>query len=211
MEHLVRRVGRAAKTVLAAHDQPQLLTRTFEASPVPMVMVDDGRRYVQVNRPARLWFRLKVEEMRRFTIGDLTPAPEDGRLEHAWARLLHAGCLAGHYPVYGSDGSVLDVAFHGFARILPGLHLIAFAPADWSAEELGVIKQDYSAGHALLTPRELDVLALAADGLSAPELAEALVLSPATIATHFKNIYAKLGVANRAAAVAKAMRLGLVV
>jgi LuxR family maltose regulon positive regulatory protein len=54
------------------------------------------------------------------------------------------------------------------------------------------------------------VLALAADGLSGPELAHALVLSVTTVNTHFKNIYVKLGVRNRAAAVAKAMRLGVI-
>ena len=54
------------------------------------------------------------------------------------------------------------------------------------------------------------MLALAADGLSGPELAQELVLSPATINTHFKNIYEKLDVGNRAAAVAKAMRLGMI-
>ncbi len=54
------------------------------------------------------------------------------------------------------------------------------------------------------------MLALAAKGLSGPELAEDLVLSPSTINTHFKNIHAKLQVRTRAAAVAKAMRLGMI-
>jgi ATP/maltotriose-dependent transcriptional regulator MalT len=65
-------------------------------------------------------------------------------------------------------------------------------------------------GAAALTPREIEVLAFAADGFGGMELAEQLVLSPATVRTHFKNIYKKLGVRNRAAAVAKAMRLGLI-
>ena len=45
----------------------------------------------------------------------------------------------------------------------------------------------------LLTPRELEVLRLGARGLSARETAERLVVSPATVRTHFENIYAKLG------------------
>jgi ATP/maltotriose-dependent transcriptional regulator MalT len=61
-----------------------------------------------------------------------------------------------------------------------------------------------------LTPRELEVLALAACGLTGRELADELVVSPATIKTHFDNVYDKLGVRNRAGAVAKAMRLGLI-
>jgi PAS domain S-box-containing protein len=62
----------------------------------------------------------------------------------------------------------------------------------------------------VLTPRELEVLQLAAFGESTKQIAELLVLSPATVKTHFGNIYARLGVADRAAAVAKAVRLGLV-
>jgi ATP/maltotriose-dependent transcriptional regulator MalT len=73
-----------------------------------------------------------------------------------------------------------------------------------------VIEDDGRVLSPSLTPREIEVLTLAADGLSGPELAEALVLSPATIRTHFKNIYAKLDVRNRSAAVAKAMRLGII-
>jgi DNA-binding CsgD family transcriptional regulator len=61
-----------------------------------------------------------------------------------------------------------------------------------------------------LTPREIEVLALAAERLSGPELAAELVLSPATVNTHFKNIYAKLRVRTRPAAVAKAIRLGAI-
>jgi ATP/maltotriose-dependent transcriptional regulator MalT len=60
-----------------------------------------------------------------------------------------------------------------------------------------------------LTPRELQVLALAANGLNGPAIAEALVLSQATVRTHFAHIYEKLTVGDRAGAVAKAMRLGL--
>lgn len=61
-----------------------------------------------------------------------------------------------------------------------------------------------------LTPREIEVLVLTAEGLSGPEVAAELVLSPSTVNTHFKNIYAKLGVRTRAAAVAKAMRVGAI-
>jgi DNA-binding CsgD family transcriptional regulator len=196
--------------VLDARGDARTLKRIFDHSPVPMVMVDDKRRYVEVNGPARLWFRLSLEEMRKFAIGELTPAPRSGVMEQAWERLLAVGSAAGRYPVYGSDGSSLDVVYCGLAHIIPGLHLIAFAPADWPEDELGMIGRDGRELGASLTPRETEVLARAAAGLSGPELAQELVLSPTTVNTHFKNIYGKLGVRNRAAAVAKAMRLGLI-
>ena len=61
-----------------------------------------------------------------------------------------------------------------------------------------------------LTPRERDVLQLAADDLSAPGIAQHLRLSPATVNTHFGHIYVKLDVNSRAGAVAKALRLGFI-
>jgi DNA-binding CsgD family transcriptional regulator len=61
-----------------------------------------------------------------------------------------------------------------------------------------------------LTARERELLQLAADGLSGPQIARRLNLSPATVKTHFENIYAKYAVGDRVAAVAKAMRAGLI-
>jgi two-component system, NarL family, nitrate/nitrite response regulator NarL len=61
-----------------------------------------------------------------------------------------------------------------------------------------------------LTPRERDVLQLAADGLTTPSIAEHLSLSRATVRTHFGHIYLKLDVKSRAGAVARGMRLGLI-
>lgn len=61
-----------------------------------------------------------------------------------------------------------------------------------------------------LTKREIEVLQLAADGLSGPRIAERLVISPATVKTHFENVYAKLGVPDRAAAVAEVLRRGVI-
>jgi DNA-binding CsgD family transcriptional regulator len=205
-----RNVGAAAEAVLEARGKAGKLERTFEDATVPMVMVDGRRRYVEINRAARLWFRLSRDEMRAFTIDDLAPAPSDEVIGQAWARLHDVGCVAGSCPVYGSDGSRLDVVYYALAGIVPGLHLIAFAPADWPAGELWLIGDERSNGSAGLTPREVEVLALAADGLSGPDLARELHLSPATVRTHFENVYEKLDVRTRAAAVAKAMRLGAI-
>jgi two-component system, NarL family, nitrate/nitrite response regulator NarL len=60
-----------------------------------------------------------------------------------------------------------------------------------------------------LTPRELEVLRGFARGLSIPQLAGELFVAPSTIKTHTQRLYEKLEVSDRAAAVAKAMRLGL--
>jgi two-component system nitrate/nitrite response regulator NarL len=60
-----------------------------------------------------------------------------------------------------------------------------------------------------LTAREREVLALIADGASAPEIGRRLHLSTGTVKTHLKNLYEKLDVSDRAAAVAEAMRRGI--
>jgi two-component system nitrate/nitrite response regulator NarL len=72
------------------------------------------------------------------------------------------------------------------------------------------IRMRSSTERPLLSPREHEVLALTANGLSAPEVAKQLVLSPATVRTHLQHLYDKLGVSDRAAAVAEAMRRGII-
>jgi two-component system nitrate/nitrite response regulator NarL len=61
-----------------------------------------------------------------------------------------------------------------------------------------------------LSDRESEVLKLIADGLTAPEIGRRIHLSTATVKTHLQHLYEKLGVSERAAAVAVAMRRGLV-
>ena len=61
-----------------------------------------------------------------------------------------------------------------------------------------------------LSPRENDVLAMLADGLTDREIANALTISPRTVETHVSNILHKLGVRNRAEAVLRSQRLGLI-
>jgi predicted ATPase/DNA-binding CsgD family transcriptional regulator len=61
-----------------------------------------------------------------------------------------------------------------------------------------------------LTPRELDVLRLVAQGLSNPDIARRLVLSEHTVHRHLANILRKLGLSSRAAAAAWGVRAGLV-
>lgn len=74
-------------------------------------------------------------------------------------------------------------------------------------------------GHALertprpnggLTVREQEVLELAADGLSTSQIADRMFLSRATIKTHLAHLYDKLGVSDKTAAVATALRRRLI-
>lgn len=60
-----------------------------------------------------------------------------------------------------------------------------------------------------LSPRELEVLRLVADGRSNPEIARALFIGEATVKTHLVHAFEKLGVGDRTRAVTRAMELGL--
>lgn len=61
----------------------------------------------------------------------------------------------------------------------------------------------------VLTPREVEVLRLVAEGCTAWEMAIRLGVSPHTVVTHIKNAYRKLSVRNAPSAVMRAMQLGL--
>jgi two-component system, NarL family, nitrate/nitrite response regulator NarL len=74
---------------------------------------------------------------------------------------------------------------------------------------VGEMRARSQTGSPLLTERESEVLRLIADGLSAPEIGAALFISPSTVKTHVKKLFEKLDVSDRAAAVAEAMRRGL--
>jgi DNA-binding NarL/FixJ family response regulator len=67
-----------------------------------------------------------------------------------------------------------------------------------AAEELG------------LTPRQIEVLRLLAEGMSDREIAATLFLSPRTVGWHVTHLLTRLGVQSRAAAAAAAIRGGLV-
>jgi DNA-binding NarL/FixJ family response regulator len=198
-----------AEVVFGARGDARKLKAVFEHSALPMVMVDGERRYLDVNRPAQLWFRRSQAEMRAHTLGDFSPADQSALVAREWARLRETGCVAGHLTAQ-LDSTRAEIVYFALADVLPGRHVIVFAPAGWSEDELRAREAERPDPSASLTPREIEVLALAADGLSGPELAQELTLSPTTVNTHFKNIYAKLNVRNRAGAVAKALRIKVI-
>jgi DNA-binding NarL/FixJ family response regulator len=126
---------------------------------------------------------------------------------------------------YSDDDSVLS-ALRAGAR--------GFLTKDADAESIGRALQAAAAGQSILdadvqrrliegaaapkpadpadtglTPREIEVLRLIADGLSNTEIARHLVVSEATVKTHINHLFAKANLRDRAQAVAYAYRLGL--
>jgi pimeloyl-ACP methyl ester carboxylesterase/DNA-binding CsgD family transcriptional regulator len=118
--------------------------------------------------------------------------------------LSHSDYLAEHLP-----GASL--------RLLPGVHhlpylgetqLLTRAIDDFLSA--GSFAAQASPGDRALSPRELEVLRLTAEGHRNREIASRLAVSRGTVSRHLVNIYSKLGVSTRAAAAAYAFRNGLV-
>ncbi|MBR7837867.1 response regulator transcription factor [Actinospica durhamensis] len=74
---------------------------------------------------------------------------------------------------------------------------------------LGRVRTPAGPAEQRLTERELKVLTLVASGSTNREAAKTLFISEATVKTHLLHLYAKLGVRDRAAAVAEAYKRGL--
>jgi DNA-binding NarL/FixJ family response regulator len=205
---LPRWIGAHSEKLLAARGDPERLMEVFRRTVVPMVMLDDERRYVEANSAAQSALAVSLDELRRLRLDDVTPPYLGTLMEANWARMIETGSIMSHEVARPSN--YLGVTYYAMADVLPGRHAIAFSPA-------GIVDGDELLNHddadppaVHLTRREREVLELAAGGLNGPGIAEELVLSSATVRTHFGHIYRKLEAGDRAAAVAKAMRLGLI-
>jgi DNA-binding NarL/FixJ family response regulator len=75
---------------------------------------------------------------------------------------------------------------------------------------VGLVGSPGKSGPDNLSPRELEVLKLVADGATNQIAARKLLVSETTIKTHLLHIYTKLGVRDRASAVATAYKRGLI-
>jgi len=112
----------------------------------------------------------------------------------------------------GASGYLLKAAPQ--AEILAGIRAVAagetvLAPSI-AAKLVSRVRADAaSAAPPALSPRELQVLTLVADGCSNPEIARELYIGEATVKTHLLHAFEKLGVNDRTRAVTRAMELGL--
>jgi len=122
------------------------------------------------------------------------------------ARAIQAGAIG--YLV--KDCSIDDVvsavrlAASGDSVLSPGLASSVLADMDRAGRG-----GENGQGPAI-SAREEEVLQLVADGLSLPEVAEALFISVKTVKNHLASIYAKLDARDRTQAVLRAVRLGII-
>jgi two-component system nitrate/nitrite response regulator NarL len=111
----------------------------------------------------------------------------------------------------GANGYVLkdvdrDVICDAIARVARGEHVL---PPDLQVGLLRELRTRSARADWCLSAREHEVLELAARGLSTPEIGRSLYIGASTVKTHLERVAEKLGVRGRTAAVAEAMRRGL--
>jgi LuxR family maltose regulon positive regulatory protein len=122
-------------------------------------------------------------------------------------RALRLAEHEGYVRVFVGEGTRMALLLEALARREPSWRYPLFLLARCEGRQTARVEQ------GLLDPlseRELDVLRLLATDLDGPEIARRLFISVNTVRTHTKNIYAKLSVQSRRAAVTRARELGLI-
>jgi DNA-binding NarL/FixJ family response regulator len=122
---------------------------------------------------------------------------------HAGDDQIFAAMEAGASGFVGKDSKAAEVVSAAkHASVAPRTFLCAGLAA-------AMMRRASTPSTPSLSAREIEVLALLADGLGTGEIAGRLFLSESTAKTHITHIYQKLGAANRAQALVTAMRIGL--
>ena len=110
---------------------------------------------------------------------------------------------AGYLPKDAGRSEIIDAV----VKVARGEPVVPATIAGGLAEE---IRLRAETSGPVLSERERQVLHAFARGRSIPQVAEELVIGVSTVKTHTQRLYEKLGVSDRAAAVAEGMRRGLV-
>ncbi len=124
---------------------------------------------------------------------------------HLDAELVYRAIAMGAAAYLSKEADRAEI-FDAVAAVARGQTVLAPAIMSGLAAQIQLREARH---RPVLSPREQEILRLIADGGSTPEIARRLQLSPSTVKSHLQSLYEKLGVSDRAAAVASAMRSGL--
>lgn len=118
---------------------------------------------------------------------------------------LRAGAAA--YILKGSESAEIARAL---AEVTAGRRYLSAELSEWAINALTTKSADQNDPLATLSPREREVLQLAAEGMGNPQIAEKLFISPRTAETHRANLMRKLGLQTTTDLVRFAIRKGLI-
>jgi two-component system nitrate/nitrite response regulator NarL len=127
---------------------------------------------------------------------------------HRDGATVYDALATGGYGYVTKDASMREIR-EAVLRVASGVRSLGSAVEHQVIEEIQA-RAERRPPELTLTDREQSVLQLAVQGLTVVAMGRQLHLSPATIKVHLSTLYAKLGVSDRASAVAEAIRRGLV-
>jgi len=118
---------------------------------------------------------------------------------------LRAGASA--YLLKGSESQEIAQALK---EVLAGRRYLSAPLSEWAINALATRVADTTDPLGALSPREREVLQLAAEGFANPEIAEKLFISPRTAETHRTNLMRKLGLQSQTDLVRFSIRRGII-
>ena len=191
----------------------------FDAAPIGMSLTSlpEGR-WLQVNGSLCELTGYSADELLERTFADITH-PDDLEADLALTRQLVAGELSSYElekRYLCKDGATVWVLLNvSLVRSEDGhaLYGVGHVQEITARKRLELDAAAFAGRHphaASLSPREREVLACLAGGMTSAHAAEALGISTETVETHVRRAMAKLGAKTRTQAVASALLLGLV-
>jgi PAS domain S-box-containing protein len=188
---------------------PGLFQVAFTQSRNPMVLLDDQRRFVDVNRAFLRMLGYTRDDLigkpgATIIAGDPAFTPEEWLVQLARAR------FTGVVGVFSADGSVVVHQWGATVEEVTGQRLVllvALSTSRWGSRFRRPLDPEEAEGD--LSEREREVVYHVAHGRSGPEIAEELGISHDTVRTHVRNAMTKVGARSRAHLVARALGEGL--
>ncbi len=170
------------------------------------MLLDEQRRIVDLNPAAERLLGLVRSESLGLSIVERIPILERERASKEWQELLRSVRHSSTCTMVRRDGAEINVNLAASLITLGGRRLaMCVVTAAKGAPPFGPLHPR----PANITEREWQVVKLIALGRETPEIAEALVVSRATVRSHVRNLMARLGARTRAQLVAIALSGGM--
>jgi PAS domain S-box-containing protein len=179
----------------------RLFWSVFDGSKNPIALSDEHRVYLAANPAMCEFFGAPKEDLVGRPLDRSLAPQERPRLDADWAELWRRNDWHGVRDAVRADGSRMHVEVAARTAKIAGrsVAIVVYLVAEREGEPARSVRSGE------LTPREREVVSLLALGLTSGEIAERLVLSPATARTHVQNAMTKAGAKTRAQLVAIAL------
>ncbi len=178
----------------------RLLWFVIEHSSTPIAVIDDERRFVEVNDAGLALLGRSRAELIGHTITDIIELPERAESARRWQAFLRSGEDMGTRTLLLPDGRRISVEFAVRLATVDtrrlAIHVMLSATRAWASPSAAQSQE------RPLTSREQEVITLIALGHETPQIASQLGISPETARSHVRNAMSKLGARTRAHLVA---------